>query len=138
VAQQKIALYRRAADITSVDEAREFRAELRDRFGPIPPAAEQLLRVVELRARAMEIGIASISRAEGRLVVRFTTPALMNTSMQAQLTRVWPKAVFSMEEGQAAVSLEMPRGTDPLDLAEQVVTLVERAGHPQSDDAEIW
>lgn len=138
VAQEKIALYRRMVDITSVEEAREFRAELRDRFGPIPPPAERLLQVAALRARAMEAGIASISRLEGKLVIRFTSPSLMNTALQAQLTRAWPRAAFVIEDGQAAVHLELPRSTDPLDLAEKAVSLIERSGHPLDDDSDSW
>ncbi|HOV61322.1 MAG TPA: transcription-repair coupling factor [Candidatus Hydrogenedentes bacterium] len=138
VAQQKIALYRRAADISSIEEAREFRAELRDRFGPIPPPADRLLRVVELRARAMEAGIASITRQDGQLVIRFTTPDLMNTAVQATLSRAWPEAAFSMDNGQATASIEIPRAADLLDLAEQAVTLIARAGHAGDDDPEAW
>jgi transcription-repair coupling factor (superfamily II helicase) len=48
-----------------------FRQEVIDRFGPMPPAVVRLVEVAELRLAAESAGVASISREEGRLVVRF-------------------------------------------------------------------
>ncbi len=139
VAQQKIALYRRAAEIATVEDAKEFRAELRDRFGPIPPETDRLLRVVELRARAMECGIAAIARSGNSLTLRFTSPDLMNTRVQTALTRLWKDAIsFSMQDGQATVSIEPPRGIPILDLAEQAVAAIIRTAGPLDEDEESW
>jgi transcription-repair coupling factor (superfamily II helicase) len=45
--RQKIEVYRKLSNVSTLDELAEFRAELRDRFGPIPEVAE---RLIELRA----------------------------------------------------------------------------------------
>ena len=48
-----------------------FRQEVTDRFGPMPPSVQRLVEVAELRLSAEAAGVSSISREEGRLVVRF-------------------------------------------------------------------
>jgi transcription-repair coupling factor (superfamily II helicase) len=69
----KLELYRRLGRVKSTGELAAFRQELADRFGPPPQPVLRLLEVVELRLAAENAGIASISREEGELVVRFST-----------------------------------------------------------------
>jgi transcription-repair coupling factor (superfamily II helicase) len=68
---QKLELYRRLARAASPDDVAAVRTDLVDRFGPVPPAVERLMGVALLRLAAERAGIASISREEGQLVIRF-------------------------------------------------------------------
>ncbi len=68
---QKLELYRRLARARSAGDVAAFRQEVSDRFGPMPAAVTRLVEVAELRLAAEAAGISSISREEGRLVVRF-------------------------------------------------------------------
>jgi transcription-repair coupling factor (superfamily II helicase) len=68
---QKLELYRRLARARSAGDLAAFRQEAIDRFGPLPAPALRLLEVAELRQAAEAAGIASITREEGQLVVRF-------------------------------------------------------------------
>jgi len=68
---QKLELYRRLGRLVSDAGLTEIRAELLDRFGPLPPPVDRLLEVAQLRYRAEEAGIISVAREEGRLVLRF-------------------------------------------------------------------
>jgi transcription-repair coupling factor (superfamily II helicase) len=68
---QKLELYRRLARARSAGDIAAFRQEVTDRFGPMPPSVLRLVEVAELRLAAEEAGVSSISREEGRLVVRF-------------------------------------------------------------------
>jgi len=70
---QKLELYRRLGRVRGAGELAAFRQELVDRYGPMPQPVLKLLEVVELRLAAETAGIASISREEGELVVRFGT-----------------------------------------------------------------
>jgi transcription-repair coupling factor (superfamily II helicase) len=58
--KQKIEVYRRLARLRGLDRLDDFRGELRDRFGPIPPAVEWLLRLAELRLLASRWQIATV------------------------------------------------------------------------------
>jgi transcription-repair coupling factor (superfamily II helicase) len=68
---QKLELYRRLARARSAGDVAAFRQEVTDRFGPLPPSVTRLVEVAELRLAAEAAGVSSISREEGRLVVRF-------------------------------------------------------------------
>lgn len=56
----KIDLYRRLARVANLDELKDFRAELLDRFGSPPPLVENLLEFAEIRIAAHHWQIASI------------------------------------------------------------------------------
>ena len=68
---QKLELYRRLARARSSGDLAAFRQEVTDRFGPMPAPVVRLVEVAELRLTAEAAGVASISREEGQLVVRF-------------------------------------------------------------------
>jgi transcription-repair coupling factor (superfamily II helicase) len=68
---QKLELYRRLARARDAGDLSAFRQELTDRFGPLPEPVRRLIDVAELRLAAEAAGIASISRENDQLVVRF-------------------------------------------------------------------
>ena len=68
----KLDLYRRLARAEQAGEIQAVREELRDRFGPLPPDAERLLLVAELRAIGAQAGLETvlIKGDEARLTFR--------------------------------------------------------------------
>src|SRR6058998_2695416 len=68
----KLDLYRRLARTVEPCEIAPVRAELRDRFGPLPAEAERLLLVTELRALGARVGLDTVlvRGDEARLVFR--------------------------------------------------------------------
>ncbi len=73
----KIDLYRRLGRISSFDELRELRNELKDRFGPPPPLVEYLLWLTELRIAAHGWRIASIHLEPPYVVFRYHSARLI-------------------------------------------------------------
>jgi transcription-repair coupling factor (superfamily II helicase) len=69
---QRLALYKRLAEIERAEEIVDARAELTDRFGPPPPAVEALLEVVALRVAARALGVERVEAGGGRAVLTFT------------------------------------------------------------------
>ncbi len=70
--EQKMHLYRRISRVERREEVREMRDELRDRFGPLPHAADRLLASVELRAlgQALEAEWIRVSDRTARINFR--------------------------------------------------------------------
>lgn len=68
--QQRIALYRRLNLLGTADEIKDFKEELRDRFGKIPPQTMRLFDVVALKTRAQKAGIKSI-RGDSKVLVQY-------------------------------------------------------------------
>jgi transcription-repair coupling factor (superfamily II helicase) len=57
--KQRIEVYRRLSRVRRDERLADFTSELRDRFGPIPPAVQWLLRLAELRLLASRWQIAT-------------------------------------------------------------------------------
>ena len=68
---QKLEFYRRLSRARNGEELEAARADLIDRYGPLPAPAERLIELAHLRLLAERAGIASISREESDLVFRF-------------------------------------------------------------------
>ena len=77
----KLELYRRLARARSSGDIAAFRQELLDRYGPMPDPVLRLIEVADLRMTAEAAGVASISREEGWLVVRFGASLTRATAM---------------------------------------------------------
>jgi transcription-repair coupling factor (superfamily II helicase) len=79
---QKLELYRRLARARTSGDVAAFRQEVTDRFGPMAPSVTRLVEVAELRLAAEAAGVSTISREEGRLVVRFGAGLTRDAAMR--------------------------------------------------------
>ncbi len=66
----RLRLYRRLAGLSTVDEIDETRAELEDRFGPLPPQAENLIYQLRLKALALSAGVEAIVAEDRHIAVQ--------------------------------------------------------------------
>jgi transcription-repair coupling factor (superfamily II helicase) len=82
--------YRRLASAQTDADVEAMRAELRDRYGELPPPVENLLAVATFRAFAREFGITEVA-AQGRFV-RFA-PLQLRESQVLRLMRLHPGSV---------------------------------------------
>jgi transcription-repair coupling factor (superfamily II helicase) len=135
---QKLELYRRLARAGSAGDLAAFRQEVTDRYGPMPTPVLRLVEVAELRLAAETAGVASLSREEGWLVVRFGAGISRATAMQllapgaaggaTQLPGVKPgDMIFASNQ----VRIRLPR--DPLKgwtLTQAVVSRLVAAASP--------
>jgi transcription-repair coupling factor (superfamily II helicase) len=65
--RQRMEVYRKLAEIMDTEALQKLRAELRDRFGPIPAAVELLLLVADIKLIATPRGITAIETQDGKL-----------------------------------------------------------------------
>src|SRR5215813_6724780 len=86
---QRLALYKRLAGAASDAEVADLRAELGDRFGPLPAPAEQLLDIVRIRVAARAVGIEKIEAGDGKALVTFSP---VTTLAPEHLVRVIQKS----------------------------------------------
>jgi transcription-repair coupling factor (superfamily II helicase) len=71
----KLDVYRRLTRITDVEGVSAIRAELRDRFGPLPPAAEAFFAVATLRIAGGDLSIEGVLVHGGEARVTFRETA---------------------------------------------------------------
>jgi transcription-repair coupling factor (superfamily II helicase) len=67
----RLALYRRISDAEKAQDREALAAELIDRFGPLPPEADQLLKVVAIKGMCREANVAKIDVGPKGAVVSF-------------------------------------------------------------------
>ncbi len=86
-AQQRIEIHRKLAQATDMTALRALKDELRDRFGPLPPAVELLLKVRELKIIASEHAVSVIETKEGKVMLTRNNDYLMTGGKFPRLTR---------------------------------------------------
>lgn len=65
--QDRVMLYRRISRTRTEEELLELKGELLDRFGPVPPPAENLLGVISLKNMLRAAGVSELKK-EGRAI----------------------------------------------------------------------
>ena len=104
----RLEAYRKVAAVRDSRGVKAVRAELVDRYGPMPPPAERLLAVAALRAAARRWGITEITTTPRRTVR--VTPVVLADWQEVRLARTDPAAVYNAVA--SALELPMPRGQD--------------------------
>lgn len=109
----KLDLYRRLARATSSGEIDELRAEMRERFGPLPEEAENLLHMARLRVLGASMGLQHvlIRGDEARLTFRQgatprlagLTRALDDVQLSAEVRRTVPLSMRLLRLGGEAL-----------------------------------
>ena len=126
----RLEMYKRLADVRSLDDVAELRAELVDRYGEPPEVAEVLLDVARLRVAVRAAGLTEVTSAGSQ--IRFGGITLPE-SAQMRLRRVYPKSLYKPATNvalvpaprTAAVGGKPLRGRELLDWVGTVVqTLV--------------
>jgi transcription-repair coupling factor (superfamily II helicase) len=102
--QAKIDVHRRIATAVEVADLEELRAELEDRFGPLPEPLENLLALQRARIRFGEAGARTVSFRGDRLAV---VPIELDSVRARRLREELPEALY--ESGRSQVSLRVPR-----------------------------
>jgi transcription-repair coupling factor (superfamily II helicase) len=91
-AQQRIEIYRKLAQVNDAASWRELKNELRDRFGPLPEAAELILKVAEIKITAAERGISLIETQEDKLMLTKNNDFVMMRGKFPRLTKKTARA----------------------------------------------
>ena len=66
---ERMLLYRELDGLILDDDVEAFRTRLVDRFGPVPPETEELLRIVPLRRIAARLGVEKVFLKGGRMTL---------------------------------------------------------------------
>ena len=115
----KLDLYRRLARASSSGEIDELRAEMRERFGPLPEEAENLLHMARLRVLGASMGLQHvlIRGDEARLTFRQgasprlagLTRALDDVQLSAEVRRTVPLSMRLLRLGGEALTPALTR-----------------------------
>ena len=82
---QRLRLYKKVAGATSEKAIADLRAEMEDRYGPLPDSTVYLLEAAAIRLECERMGIAQIDRRRAELQIRFTENAQVDPQHLMQL-----------------------------------------------------
>ena len=102
----RLDIYNRLVALKDVGGVDEMEDELRDRFGPLPWQAQNLLYVARLRLGAKRAGVESISREDGRIVLR------LNDDMGGARRALHRALGRRVQVGNTQIRLELDRLSD--------------------------
>jgi transcription-repair coupling factor (superfamily II helicase) len=111
----KLEIYRRFAAIRNPLDAESLRAELLDRFGPIPSAVEGLFTAVSVRMAAEVAGVPEVRVEGSRVTLKWT-----RYQRQAVVTAL-SVAGFRPVAGSNQVRIPVAAGRDPVDIARRAL-----------------
>ena len=92
---QRLQSYKRLAEVGDDAGRREILEGLKDRYGPIPTAVENLAAYSLLKTAAQRIGVESIERRGTRVCIRFRDNSKVNPERLMQFVAAAPQASFS-------------------------------------------
>ncbi|NJL08894.1 MAG: transcription-repair coupling factor, partial [Methylacidiphilales bacterium] len=75
----RLALYRRLADLDDDTQIEAVAAEMVDRFGPLPPEVDQLLKIVAIKALCRRANVEKVDAGPKGVVVAFRDNTFKNT-----------------------------------------------------------
>jgi transcription-repair coupling factor (superfamily II helicase) len=101
----RLEAYRALASATTDEAVDAVRAELVDRYGPVPPQVENLLAVARFKVLCRRFGVTEVS-LQGNLV-RFT-PVELPESAQLRLQRLYDRSHY--KPAVATMSVPRPKG----------------------------
>ena len=70
---ERMLLYRELDNLQTDGQLEAYRSRLIDRFGPVPPEGEELMRVVPLRRVAGQLGCEKLMLRQGRMTLYFVS-----------------------------------------------------------------
>ncbi len=68
---ERLLLYRELDNITKEEDLQQYEAGMRDRFGPLPAEATELINVVRLRWKAMKLGFEKLTLKNKKMLAYF-------------------------------------------------------------------
>jgi transcription-repair coupling factor (superfamily II helicase) len=109
----KLEAYRRFAHVRNEADAEALRADLRDRYGPVPPPVEGLFTAVRVRLAAEAAGVPEVRAEERRVTLKWGArlPDRREVSVALQVAGLRPDTASNQ------VRIPVAAGRDPVEVA---------------------
>lgn len=119
---QRLTIYRRIADVRTIEDADDVRDELRDRFGDVPPSVNGLIEVSLCRNSAADIGIYEIGQ-RGNTILLFCEQ--LNPSLILDLSSILRNRISVTSKGKQSINVKMLQNQSPLDTLKEIFSAVD-------------
>ncbi|TMA69060.1 MAG: hypothetical protein E6J68_02305 [Deltaproteobacteria bacterium] len=120
---QRLVFYKRLAAIRGVPDLDEITAELVDRYGPVPPLVDTLMRLMELRRWLKDLRIVAARRRGERIVLEFAAATPVRTDTLLETVRRSRGSLRLLDGSTLAIA---PEATDHDGTIAEVRALLQR------------
>lgn len=121
--KQKLELYKRIASISNEDDMEEMQDELMDRFGDIPGAVNNLLRIAVLRAKANGTYMTEIAQKGKDITFSMHSTAKLQVEKLDQVLKEWNGTLKIVPGAKPAFCLSI-KNIPPKDLLNCVDSVI--------------
>ena len=129
---QRIAIYKRIADIRNTEDAEDVTDELIDRYGEPPESVMGLIKIALMKNTAAENGITEITQRGGSLIL-FVSRIEKETLAKLSVLR---GRVMANASAKPYYSVRLLRGQSPIGAMEQIVSALSAKNDNTVDDPE--
>jgi transcription-repair coupling factor (superfamily II helicase) len=123
---ERLIMYQRLAGIETATDAQEFRSEMVDRFGPIPPEVHAFIELMRLRALLRVYGVPKLELINNGLVISLSKRSPVQLEKILSLTKQHPHTFRFGKNLSLNMRLEHPDRIQPDDLYPLIAELFER------------
>jgi transcription-repair coupling factor (superfamily II helicase) len=128
----RLSMYRRLSEAERVEDREALAAEMIDRFGPLPPEAGQLLKVVGIKGLCRQANVSKIDVGPKGAVVAFRGDSFPNpVGLIAQVQRR-PQDWRLRPDNKLVVKGEWDTSEQRLDAAERILNALARVAQAQA------
>lgn len=114
----RLDVYRRIADIRSVEDSEDVKDELRDRFGEIPEAVLGLIDIALVRNKANSMGVYEIRQNDSNMIIY--VKEIKSPVVSDILIALNGRAVLSAKGSKPYVSVQAAGGKASLELLKRI------------------
>jgi transcription-repair coupling factor (superfamily II helicase) len=118
---ERMTIYKRLARLETAEAVDDIEAELRDRFGALPPEAANLIELSRVKLRAMRIGIGLVQLRPGRVVAEFLPGRSLDPRLCAYLVETFQGRVLFKAGETFGVTVAAGPGADLLAEAKKLL-----------------
>lgn len=122
----RLSLYRRLSEAEQAADREALAAELIDRFGPLPPETDQLLKVVAIKGMCRQANVAKIDVGPKGAVVTFRNDAFPNPGGLIEFVHRNQMGWRLRPDNKAVVKGEWESAEQRLNAAERILTELSR------------
>jgi transcription-repair coupling factor (superfamily II helicase) len=123
----RLSLYRRLSEAERAEDREALAAELIDRFGPLPPEAGQLLKVVAIKGLCRQAHASKVDVGPKGAVVQFRNDTFPNPMALVKLVQARPNEWRIRPDHKVVVKGEWGTPDARLNAAERILTSLAKA-----------
>jgi len=131
----RLSLYRRLSEAEKAADREALAAELIDRFGPLPPEADSLLKVVAIKGLCREANVAKIDVGPKGAVASFRNDSFPDPLGLLQFAAKNPAVWRVRPDNKLVVKGEWETPKERLDAAERILVQVARIARAAGEKA---